>query len=113
MKKLFTIITFLLISSISFAQQTKLDQKKVNAIETLVKQQLLKFNYELDKVYVAPSVWNQYNIDGKESFTKLCAIYLRYKQNDRYNSPSLDLFDYNTGKKLASYGPILGFRIVQ
>ncbi|MFN3802351.1 hypothetical protein [Belliella pelovolcani] len=112
MKTLFTII-IILVSSISHAQEVKLDQNKINAIETLVKEKLLKFDYELDKVYVSPNVWSQYNVEGKETFTKLCAIYLRYKQNDKKNSPGLDLFDYNTGKKIATYGSIRGFRIVQ
>lgn len=112
MKYFFTFFLLSFIICSIQAQEVKLDQNKVNAIETLVKEKHLKFDYDLDKAWVSPVVWNQYNVDGKESFSKLCALYIRYKQKDSKSSPSLDLYDYNSGKQIASYGPIRGFRII-
>lgn len=112
MKYLFTFLILVLFIGSIHAQEVRLDQNKVNAIETLIKEKHLKFDYELDKAWVSPVVWNQYNVDGKESFTKLCALYIRYKQKDSKSTPVLDMYDYNSGKQIASYGPIRGFRII-
>lgn len=98
------------IALVSHAQHS-LDQKKIDAIEQLVQMGSLKFDYELDKAWIAPAIWNQYNIDAKENVAIYCSLYIRYKQNDRKTSPMVDMYDYKSGKHLASYGPIMGFRI--
>jgi hypothetical protein len=95
------------------AQTVSLDTNKINAIETLVEKGLLKFDFSLNKAWVSPSVWKQYNVDGKESFTVLCALYTKHRKKDTSNSyPEIDLFDYNSGKQIASLGSIRGFRIL-
>ncbi|WP_439473845.1 hypothetical protein [Algoriphagus formosus] len=91
--------------------QLQLDQKKVDAIESLVSTGLLKFDYELDKAWVSPAVWDGYNVDGKAAFTEYCALYIRYKTKNRDQQASVDLFDYKSGKKIAQYG-WLGFKII-
>jgi hypothetical protein len=111
MNKISLCFILLFITIKVFSQNAQLDQKKVDAIETLVSNKLLKFDYDLEKAWVSPAVWAQYNVDGKNSFTQLCALYIRYRQKERDKNPAIDLFDYNTGKQIASYGPIRGFRL--
>lgn len=108
---LFTVIVVFYFTNLS-AQTVSLDQNKISAIETLIEKKLLKFDYELERAWVSPSVWNQYNVDGKQSFTILCAMYVKYRNRDRSDKhPVLDLYDYKSGKQIASFGPIAGFRI--
>tara|TARA_R110002074_G_scaffold156296_1_gene312489 strand:+ start:610 stop:960 length:351 start_codon:yes stop_codon:yes gene_type:complete len=104
-------ISFLLCLGNISAQNVVLDDKKVAAIESLVENKLLKFDYELEKAWVSPTVWTQYNLDGKQSFTILCAMYIKHRKRDRSDKhPVLDLYDYNNGKRIASFGPLAGFR---
>lgn len=108
----FFAIAFLIKVGDISAQTISLDQKKIAAIETLVEKKLLKFDYELERAWISPSVWDQYNVDGKQSFTILCAMYIKHRKRDRSDKhPVLDLYDYNKGKQIASFGPIAGFRI--
>lgn len=111
MKKSFLLTVLFITLSTAFALSQSLDQGKVQAIEKLISQKLLKFDAELDKAWVSPAVWNQYNIDGKENFTTYCALYIRYKRRETNLKPSLDLYDYQSGKKIAEYSSIWGFSI--
>jgi hypothetical protein len=92
----------------SFSQS--MDAEKVAAVEELIARKLLKIEISTDKAWVSPSVWNSYNIEGKETFTFYCAQYIRYKERSS-NKPSLDLYDFNSGKKIAEYSPIWGFSV--
>lgn len=112
MKILFSLFLFACLSFSTCLAQQSLDQSKVNAIESLIKMGAMKFDYDLDKAWISPGVWKQYNVDGKENFTIYSALYIRYKQRDPKSTPMIDLYDYSSGKHLASYGPIRGFRIM-
>ncbi|MEX2592930.1 MAG: hypothetical protein WD426_09145 [Anditalea sp.] len=114
MKKLpfFLAISFIMFYGNIIAQTISLDQGKITAIETLVEKTLLKFDYSLEKAWVSPSVWDQYNIDGKKSFTILCAMYVKHRNRDKSDKhPVIDIYDYKNGKYIASFGPIGGFRV--
>ncbi len=110
MKKaiLITAFSICLVSLNSLAQS--MDAKKIEAIEELIASELLKIEISTDKAWVSPSVWNAYNIEGKETFTFYCAQYIRYKERSS-NKPSVDLYDFNSGKKIAEYSPIWGFSV--
>lgn len=110
MKKLFSITALLLFLSTVAVYSQSLDQGKISAIEELISKQMLKFDYELDKAWVSPVVWNQYNVDGKENFTLFCARYIRHRQKSTVK-PSVDLYDYQSGKKIAEYSILWGFSI--
>lgn len=116
MKKISLLLIFATIyfwSTSAFSQNMVLDQAKISAIETLVEKKLLKFDFSLDKAWISPSVWNQYNIDGKQSFSVLCAMYIKHRKGNKTDShPVIDVYDYNNGKHLASFGPLRGFKII-
>jgi hypothetical protein len=112
MKKLFYLSILFFLPLVTSAQDYQLTTEKAKVIEDLVKDGYMKFDLELDKAWVSPGIWNQWNVDEKELLTTYAALFIRYKQRDSKSTPMIDLFDYKSGRQVASYGPIRGFRII-
>jgi len=111
MKKL-TLLVFLIIgvSSLSKGQNYQLTSDKVKIIEDLVTDGYMKFDYELQKAYIKPSIWNSWNVDQKELVTIYFAMYIRNKNRGGDEQPVVDVYDYMSGKRIAGYG-YFGFKI--
>ena len=67
-----------------------------------------KIDVEFHKVYVNPLIWNLTNVEQKEHFTKMLALYCSFQSS--YTGKYIDVFDYQSGKKLAKQG-LLGFKV--
>ena len=76
------------------------------AIEKLQKRALLRLDCsEPDaKAWIAPTAWKRYDAVEKEDVTKTLAAYCHPQ------SPSISILDKQSGRKLASYGPLRGFK---
>jgi len=77
------------------------------AIEKLQKRGLLRLDCsEPDaKAWIAPAAWKRYDAVEKEDVTKTLAAYCHPQ------SPSISILDKQSGRKLASYGPVRGFKL--
>ena len=77
------------------------------AIEKLQKRGLLRLDCsEPDaKAWIAPAAWKRYDAVEKEDVTKTLAAYCHPQ------SPSISILDKQSGRKLASYGPVRGFSL--
>ena len=75
------------------------------AIEKLQKRGLLRLDCsEPDaKAWIAPAAWKRYDALEKANVTKTLAVYCHPQ------SPSISILDKQSGRKLASYGPVRGF----
>jgi hypothetical protein len=75
------------------------------AMEKLQKRGLLRLDCsEPDaKAWIAPGAWKRYDAVEKEDVTKTLAAYCHPQ------SPSISILDKQSGRKLASYGPVRGF----
>ena len=66
-----------------------------------------KYDSTSHEVWVDPLVWNFANIEVKEHFTTMAGLYFSF--NGKYSHEFVDVFDYQSGKKLAKIG-MLGFK---
>ena len=76
------------------------------AMEKLQRRGLLRLDCsEADtKAWISPTAWKRYDAWEKENLTKNLAAYCHPQ------SPSIWILDKQSGRKLASYGPLLGFK---
>lgn len=75
--------------------------KSVNIIQ--------KFNSELNSVYIPTYARNNMNIDDLRVLGYLTACYSAYKKNN--GSIWVNIYNYNTGKKIAEYSDSWGFKM--
>jgi hypothetical protein len=91
--------------------QTPLNVRKPStlpaAMEKLQKRGLLRLDCsEPDaKAWIAPAVWKRYDAVEKENVAKTLATYCHPQ------SPSISILDKQSSRKLASYGPLPGFKV--
>jgi hypothetical protein len=62
------------------------------------------------KVYISPELWNSVDITGKQEVASTLLIYTEVFE-DRGENSSLDFFDKQTGKEIASWSDWSGFEI--
>ena len=67
----------------------------------------LKIKSDLEKAYITRDVWSAANIDQKVEILQTIIIYQDSKLGKRH--VSYDFFDYNSGKKIASWNKFSGF----
>ena len=60
-------------------------------------------------VYVSFPLWASINAEQKETATTGSAYYCQHLNNDTY--PSIEIFDWQSGEKLAKYDKLSGFRV--
>jgi len=75
--------------------------KSVNIIQ--------KFNPELNSVYIPSYARNNMNIDDLRILGYITACYSAYKKNN--GSVWVNIYNYNTGKKIAEFSDSWGFKM--
>lgn len=63
-----------------------------------------------DKIYISPLLWDSVDIDGKKEVAYTLLVYTEVFQNKGAYS-SVDFFDKQTGKEIASWSDFSGFEI--
>lgn len=98
-------------SSVSTPQQSTVDFAKVEkAIEDLTKAGLVKkTDPSLNQVYVSKLYWDAQDIEAKETAAKAFAYYVGYKKGT--NLYWVDIYDWQSGKRLAKYSESWGFTV--
>ena len=75
-------------------------EKLEKDIATLTTTGLLqKFEVQLNKAHVNPTIWAGLNIDAKRGVAHTLARYCGVKDSSEW----VEIYDYYTGKKLAKY----------
>jgi hypothetical protein len=95
----------LLVAPTTWAQTEKQIQIANQLVPQMVQKGVLRLEVDNRKAWVDPLVWATIDAQAKETLTNVIAIYC----SEKY--PTVDLFDKQSGKKLASYGPFQGFKI--
>jgi len=98
-------------SSVSTPQQSTVDFAKVEkAMEDLTKAGLVKkTDPSLNQVYVSKPYWDAQDIEAKETAAKAFAYYVGYKKGT--NLYWVDIYDWQSGKRLAKYSESWGFTV--
>ncbi len=113
MKKLLILVTvFFGTYALVLAQNQQLPPESKKVITDLIKDGYMKIDYDLDKAWISPRMWHGWNVDEKELVTFVTSMYIRNYQKDSKTPPMVDMYDYKSGKHLASYGPLRGFKII-
>jgi len=105
----------------SATEEPKKEPKEQNELTEQQKSQILdavnsaveigfikKLDSENHEVYVDLLIWNASNIETKENFTISMALYCSF--NSSFEGKWVDIYDYQSGKKLAKYS-IWGFKV--
>jgi hypothetical protein len=89
------------------AQSASDQQQKIanEVVSAMVKVGFLRVDTDLRKAWIASVAWESTDAIGKESLTFTIAVYCHA------SNPTLDLYDKQSGRKLASYGPFQGFKV--
>lgn len=85
-----------------------------NVVTQLLAENLVRFTY--DGVYIDPTLWQLLDAEQKEQTTRLLAVYKNCIWNERnrlsqLDSFKIDVFDKQSGQKIASIGIFRGFRV--
>jgi hypothetical protein len=73
-------------------------------VDELVRKGLLRVDTEGRQAWVDPGAWFGVDAETKENLSKAIGFYCSAEY------PSVDIFDKQSGRKIASYGPFQGFR---
>jgi hypothetical protein len=89
------------------AQSASAQQQQIanEIIPAMVKAGFLRVEAEDRKAWIASVYWERADAIGKENLTLAIAVYCHA------SNPTLDLYDKQSGRKLASYGPFQGFKV--
>ena len=80
------------------------DEYLVNdAVKTFKKQGLLRTDCDAHKAWIDPAAWEESSAADKEALTRSICLYC--------HSDSINIYDAQSGKKIARYGSVLGFRV--
>jgi hypothetical protein len=103
--------TLCVISALMLALGTiALAQKKTaaDAVQIIHEMQdsgLVRTDVDARKAWVSPAFWLSADAQGKENLTAALAMFVSPK------NPMVTVYDMQSGKQIASYGPFQGFRV--
>ena len=86
-----------------------LNQDQVALLEKMKKEEYLRIESNLNKAYISPIIWNGLDAKGKEDFSAVIAIHCGNAKNNK--SYWAEIFDKQSGKKLAKYSFSWGFKV--
>lgn len=90
-------------------EKLNLSQDQTAHLKSLEKDGYLRFEANLNRVYIEPSVWRRIDAKGKEDFSAGLAIYVANKNNS--TNYWVEVYDKMSGKRLAKYSRSWGFTI--
>lgn len=86
-----------------------LSQEQVNFTKTLVNEDLLKIEYNLNRIHISDILWNNIDYQAKKDFSASMAIYCGNKKMTYLYW--VDIYSKDSGKKLAKFSQSYGFKI--
>jgi len=70
---------------------------------------LERINPQMNEAFINPAIWLRLDYQTKENVSRTMAFYCGQKKGTDLNW--VDIKDYQSGKKLAKYSEVLGFKI--
>ena len=101
-----TVCAVVLVVSIAFAQKIELDKGQIDLINSLQNQKLIDIAPGGNQVYIDPGLWAQMDYKLKTNVASALAVYCSNRRDS--TSYWLDIFDRQTGKKIAKYSQSMG-----
>ena len=87
----------------------KITDSQMNAFEKGIAQGWIKVDVSKRALYISPTLWNSIDVQAKEGLGRIGAVRIAKELNiDLY---WCDLYDMNTGKKIATYSESWGFKM--
>ena len=113
------LLLFLLVLTTASLEAQNVCTRATEAASTEVVNGLLAENlvrFTFDGVYIDPTLWRLLDAEQKEQTTRLLAVYKNCVWNERnrlsqLDSFKIDVFDKQSGQKIASIGIFRGFRV--
>jgi hypothetical protein len=96
---------FMLFYSLNLLAQSD-EAVVIKNVDNLIANKIVKVNYEVNKAFVDPGVWNAFDIDQKTKLGILLGLYCSYKNRDK--DKSCTIYDLVSGKKLAKWSDFMG-----
>lgn len=81
----------------------------LKTIELAISEGYIRFEAQLNKVWVQPNFWEALPYQSKENFGAMCAIYCANEKGT--NLYWVDIMDDRSGKKLAKWSKSWGFEV--
>lgn len=105
----FVIIIAICSSGNTSDKERVLRQDQIDLLEKMNKEGYLKVEENLNRAYISSVIWNGLDAKGKEDFSAMIAIHCgNTKGNKLYWA---EIFDKQSGKKLAKYSKSWGFEV--
>lgn len=110
MKKLILLIIISLFVTLSYGQYASDVQQVVEyKVSKLYEVELLKkIQPKLHKAYIEEGLWSVLPVDNKKSIIRVLAMYCNIHTDQ--NVQFVKLYGYYSGKKIAQYTPLRGFK---
>ncbi len=93
----------------SSSEKRTLNTNQINYLEDLQRQGLILIEPQLNKTYIDPFLWGGMDAKLKEDFSASLAIYCGNKKGTELYW--VEIYDKQSGKKLAKYSHVWGFDI--
>lgn len=88
----------------------RLAQNSVKVINSFIESGFIeKMKPELNKAYVDYVVWSSFNVEQKEKIAQNMAYYCGYKKGT--NLYWVEIYNYQSGKRIAKYSDAWGFKV--
>jgi len=84
--------------------------KLQTAIDLWMEQDIIaKIDFNAQGVWIRPVAWSAIDAGNKKNLVMVVAEYVKLRRGS--SSMAIDVFDAQSGKKIAAYGDILGYRV--
>lgn len=84
-------------------------QGQLEIINKLASENFLRIEAQYNRAYISPNVWNTFEANVKENFSRSLAIYCGNKKGTKLYW--VEIYDKMSGKKLAKYSRSWGFKV--